>query len=249
MREDIRLEDWRIWADGPFQDDFLESIFFCGGDLGGHTAHLSEGTVAGHSNTGAALSGSQIKGTAIDQQRSAGADSVTLSGDRKGSVCYIEKAHRSIIAVFCVDAVFAFVPGEPYGHVSAGLQGGAGQPPLEGLMDVVGKIVVGKQQGRIPAVIQLGPGIGLSIRGQASPGLGHTFGDGQGVGGTGSNGVRSGGKDHFPVFLAGGGVRAIAILAGSVPGIGNIRQQGGQIHLLQNGVIGVGEQEGFAVFG
>ena len=31
MREDIRLEDWRIWADGPFQDDFLESIFFCGG--------------------------------------------------------------------------------------------------------------------------------------------------------------------------------------------------------------------------
>lgn len=31
MREDIRLEGWRIWADGPFQDDFLESVFFCGG--------------------------------------------------------------------------------------------------------------------------------------------------------------------------------------------------------------------------
>ncbi len=30
MREDIRLEGWRIWADGPFQDDFLESVFFCG---------------------------------------------------------------------------------------------------------------------------------------------------------------------------------------------------------------------------
>ena len=160
--------------------------------------------------------------------------------------------HQGVVggaqAKACVDAVFAFVPGEPYGHVSAGLQGGAGQPPLEGLVDVVGKIVVGKQQGRIPAVVQLGPGIGLSIRVQASPGLGHTFGDGQGVGGTGGNGVRSGGKDHFPVFLAGGRVRAIAILAGSIPGIGDIRQQGGQIHLLQNGVIGVGEQKGFAVF-
>lgn len=31
MREDVRMEDWRIWADGPFRDDFLESIFFCGG--------------------------------------------------------------------------------------------------------------------------------------------------------------------------------------------------------------------------
>ena len=30
MREDIRLDGWRISADGPFQDDFLESVFFCG---------------------------------------------------------------------------------------------------------------------------------------------------------------------------------------------------------------------------
>ena len=45
----------------------------------------------------------------------------------------------------CVDAVLALVPGEPYGGIGAGFQGGAGQPPLEGLMDVIGKIVVGKQ--------------------------------------------------------------------------------------------------------
>lgn len=31
MREDVHLEGWRIRAEGPFQDDFLESVFFCGG--------------------------------------------------------------------------------------------------------------------------------------------------------------------------------------------------------------------------
>lgn len=30
MRNDVRLDGWLLHADGPCQDDFLESIFFTG---------------------------------------------------------------------------------------------------------------------------------------------------------------------------------------------------------------------------
>ena len=61
--------------------------------------------LSGHGDRGTALSGGQIKGSAVHLQSSAGADGISLGGNGKFAIRHIQKSQRGVIGVFSVETV------------------------------------------------------------------------------------------------------------------------------------------------